>query len=125
MDWITNKLYWTDTGQDIINVLDLNTNIRKTLIDVTNGTTNAAEPRAIAIDPFTRLGIDHQLLLHSQNIWQGIKFGGLGGMHLNSPFKISDSQIFSTCMHVIMAIPYHTTKFKSPIVLKMSFGAKP
>ena len=54
MDWITNKLYWTDTGEDTISVLDLNTNIRKTLFNISS---SSAEPRAIVIDPLTRLAL--------------------------------------------------------------------
>lgn len=55
MDWITNKLYWTDTGDDTISVLDLNTNVRKTLFNLGSETVNSIEPRAIVIDPLTRL----------------------------------------------------------------------
>jgi DNA-binding beta-propeller fold protein YncE len=55
VDWITNKLYWTDTGEDTISVLDLNTNIRKTLFNLSSESVNSVEPRAIVIDPLTRL----------------------------------------------------------------------
>ena len=55
VDWITNKLYWTDTGDDTISVLDLNTNVRKTLFNLSSGAVSALEPRAIVIDPLTRL----------------------------------------------------------------------
>ena len=55
VDWITNKLYWTDTGDDTISVLDLNTNIRKTLFNLRSVAVSAVEPRAIVIDPLTRL----------------------------------------------------------------------
>ena len=54
VDWITNKLYWTDTGDDTISVLDLNTNVRKTLFNLSRAV-SAIEPRAIVIDPLTRL----------------------------------------------------------------------
>lgn len=54
VDWITNKLYWTDTGDDTISVLDLNTNVRKTLFNLRNEIVSAVEPRAIVIDPLTR-----------------------------------------------------------------------
>lgn len=57
VDWITNKLYWTDTGEDTISVLDLNTNIHKTLFNISRENI-AAEPRAIVIDPLTRLIMD-------------------------------------------------------------------
>ena len=55
VDWITNKLYWTDTGDDTISVLDLNTNVRKTLFNLSSGAVGVVEPRAIVIDPLTRL----------------------------------------------------------------------
>ena len=55
VDWITNKLYWTDTGDDTISVLDLNTNIRKTLFNLRSAAVGVVEPRAIVIDPLTRL----------------------------------------------------------------------
>lgn len=54
VDWISNKLYWTDTSFDNIGVLDLTKNIQKTLVNITVGDSSVAEPRAIVIDPLTR-----------------------------------------------------------------------
>jgi sugar lactone lactonase YvrE len=50
-DWIHKNLYWTDTGNNRIDVLSLSTAaggpaMRKTLFDV-----NLDEPRAIVVDP--------------------------------------------------------------------------
>lgn len=46
-DWVHKNLYWTDTGNDRIEVLNLGDNrYRKTLINV-----DLDEPRAIIVDP--------------------------------------------------------------------------
>ncbi len=45
-DWIHQNLYWTDTGVNKIEVITLDKQYRKTLIE-----DNLDEPRAIVIDP--------------------------------------------------------------------------
>ena len=50
MDWITNNIYFTDTNQDIIGVVDAKEDIGYSIVisgDLTN-------PRAIVVDPNTR-----------------------------------------------------------------------
>ena len=49
LDWIHNNLYWTDTGTDKIEVINLNTNRRKTLLD-----SELDQPRDIVLDLRTR-----------------------------------------------------------------------
>ena len=46
LDWIHNNLYWTDTGTDKIEVMNIDTKRRKTLVQ-----SNMEEPRAIVVDP--------------------------------------------------------------------------
>ena len=52
MDWINDKLYWTDAFHQRIEVIniDLDSPYRKTLVYTGAGTT----PRAIVVDPTTR-----------------------------------------------------------------------
>lgn len=50
VDWITNKIYWTDEELAIIEVLDPKTNRRSTLFS----TGPLTLPRAIVLDPTTR-----------------------------------------------------------------------
>ncbi|KAK6105057.1 Low-density lipoprotein receptor domain class A family protein [Brugia pahangi] len=50
VDWVHQLLFWTDTGLDQINVLDLVTRKRRTLFSE-----NLDEPRAIAVDPLRGL----------------------------------------------------------------------
>ena len=50
MDWVTNKLYWTDSVWARIEALDLATNER---VEVLPTGANTA-PRAIAVDPINR-----------------------------------------------------------------------
>lgn len=45
IDWINNKMYWTDTGRNVLEQSDLNGNSRRTLIY------SLDEPRGLAIDP--------------------------------------------------------------------------
>ena len=47
VDWITNKLYWTDDGLDRIGVLDLELGYYSILIDTGLDT----RPRGIIVDP--------------------------------------------------------------------------
>lgn len=50
VDWVHQLLFWTDTGLDQINVVDLVTRRRKTLFSE-----GLDEPRAIAVDPLRGL----------------------------------------------------------------------
>ena len=50
VDWVNEKLYWTDTTLKQIEVYDMQTGIRKVLIR----TGNTTSPRAIVVDPATR-----------------------------------------------------------------------
>ena len=50
VDWITQKLYWTDAGFRHIEVIELSSRYRKTII-LTGSTT---VPRAIVVDSSTR-----------------------------------------------------------------------
>ena len=45
-DWVHNNLYWTDTGEDAISVINVDTLHRTELI-----TGLPDEPRAIVVDP--------------------------------------------------------------------------
>ena len=55
VDWISNKLYWTNNGQfDGIGVLDLSAGYHRYLINT--GQDNS--PKAIVVDPLTRFS-DH------------------------------------------------------------------
>ena len=47
LDWINNKLYWTDTLYARIEVMDIDTLYRKELLRTGANTL----PRAIAVDP--------------------------------------------------------------------------
>ena len=51
LDWIGNNLYWTDAVYARIEVMDLDTNERMELLRTGANTI----PRAIAVDPSTRL----------------------------------------------------------------------
>lgn len=51
MDWIGNNLYWTDAVYARIEVIDLDTRHRRELLR----TGGNSLPRAIAVDPSTRL----------------------------------------------------------------------
>lgn len=46
IDWINQKLYWTDAGLDTIEVSELNGMYASVLVD-----TGLEDPRAIALDP--------------------------------------------------------------------------
>ena len=51
VDWISNKLYWTEDGQvNRIVVLDLMSGHRVSLINTGHGT----NPRAIVVDPINK-----------------------------------------------------------------------
>jgi DNA-binding beta-propeller fold protein YncE len=50
VDWINDKLYWTDATLQKVEVMDLHSGYRTTLFDTGVGTT----PRGIAVDPSTR-----------------------------------------------------------------------
>ena len=47
VDWINEKLYWTDTGIDMIEVADFDGTNRLVLVK-----TGLEEPRAIVVHPF-------------------------------------------------------------------------
>ena len=62
LDWVNNKLYWTETFYRRIEVLDLDTLVIVPIlrVDINTGI------RGIALDPYTRycfLGIVYHLLL--------------------------------------------------------------
>ena len=46
VDWLYGNIYWTDTGNDRVEVSKQDGSYRKTIID-----TDLDEPRAIAVDP--------------------------------------------------------------------------
>lgn len=50
MDWVNNKLYWTDVQTRWIGVMDLNSRFYKALLVIEAG----ASPREIVVDPTTR-----------------------------------------------------------------------
>ena len=50
VDWVSNKLYWTDAELKTVEVLDLLDRYRATLIS----TGSSSIPRAIIVDPKTR-----------------------------------------------------------------------
>ena len=50
VDWINNKLYWTDVQTRWIGVMDLNTRYYKMLL----ATESDASPREIVVDPTRR-----------------------------------------------------------------------
>lgn len=50
VDWINEKIYWTDAELRHIEVYEPSTEYRKVLLD----TGDAAIPRAIVVDPRTR-----------------------------------------------------------------------
>ena len=50
VDWITEKLYWTDNALDRIGVLDLTHSYYSVLID----TGAETSPRGIIVDPINR-----------------------------------------------------------------------
>ena len=52
VDWVSQKLYWTDEGLDQIVVYDLSNGYRKILFNTNNGTSTS--PRAIVVDPMNR-----------------------------------------------------------------------
>ena len=65
VDWINKKLYWTDTGNDMIEVSDFNGTNRLELIK-----TGLEEPRAIAVHPsagYVKSSDQHQISPHNIN----------------------------------------------------------
>ena len=50
VDWVSNKLYWTDSSWARIEALDLNSSVR---VEVLRTGANTV-PRAIAVDPINR-----------------------------------------------------------------------
>ena len=51
MDWVTNKLYFTDAALDIVGVFDPNATSNYTVLIRTGANT---QPRAIVLDPNAR-----------------------------------------------------------------------
>ena len=47
VDWVTGKLYWTDTGYKTIEVAEINGTHNMDLVHI-----DLVQPRAIALDPF-------------------------------------------------------------------------
>lgn len=55
IDWVSRRLYWTDSGKDTIEVASLdNSTLRSVLIN--KGLVN---PRGIALDPHSKYVIEH------------------------------------------------------------------
>ena len=52
VDWISNKVYWTDNGFDRIGVYDLSFGYLSFLIDTNTG--SESSPRGIIVDPVNR-----------------------------------------------------------------------
>lgn len=50
VDWIANKLYWTDNGYDRIGVLDLGSGYYSFLVNIGS----QSSPRGIIVDPVNR-----------------------------------------------------------------------
>ena len=48
-DWVTKKVYWTDSGRRRINVYDPERNIRKVVVN----TGSSSAPKDITLDPMT------------------------------------------------------------------------
>lgn len=64
VDWISRRIYWTDSSKDTIEVASLdNSSIRAVVIRK-----NLVNPRGIAVDPHSKyvLHIDWFLTLHGQ-----------------------------------------------------------
>ena len=63
VDWINKKLYWTDTGNDMIEVADFDGTNRLQLIK-----TGLQEPRAIVVHPFIGYVEEYSLINLKRNI---------------------------------------------------------
>ena len=63
VDWINKKLYWTDTGNDMIEVADFDGTNRLQLIK-----TGLQEPRAIVVHPFIGYVEEYSLIHLKRNI---------------------------------------------------------
>lgn len=63
VDWINKKLYWTDTGNDMIEVADFDGTNRLELIK-----TGLQEPRAIVVHPFIGYVEEYSLINLKRNI---------------------------------------------------------
>ena len=60
MDWIANNLYWTDTLNRRLEVLDIDSEYRTELLRT--GTHSA--PKAIVVDPSTRYETRYSVAMH-------------------------------------------------------------
>ena len=58
VDWINDKVYWTDAVHARIEVIDIDSKKRKELLR----TGPNSVPRAIAVDPSTRLALQNQYM---------------------------------------------------------------
>ena len=63
VDWINKKLYWTDTGNDMIEVAEFDGTNRLQLIK-----TGLQEPRAIVVHPFIGYVEEYSLINLKRNI---------------------------------------------------------
>lgn len=54
VDWISNKLYWTDALSEEIRVMDLEQREVKSLITTEDPGNNNSIPRGIAVDPIAQ-----------------------------------------------------------------------
>lgn len=53
IDWVTDKIYWSDSGFDFIGVLDLKTSIHKILVNISDGNQSHYYSDMV-VDPSTR-----------------------------------------------------------------------
>ena len=67
---------------------------------------------SLSLSPSLPLSLSsHKIILYSWKIWQEIKFGSLAVYITNA--KLRSAKISYSHIHVHMAIPYRTAKFKS------------
>uniref|UniRef100_T1ITD1 Very low-density lipoprotein receptor n=1 Tax=Strigamia maritima TaxID=126957 RepID=T1ITD1_STRMM len=74
VDWIYSHIYWTDTGKDTIEVVDIDRRIRKTLISE-----GLEEPRGIAVNP-----LDGWMFWTDWGLVPKIERCGMDGTHRKS-----------------------------------------
>ena len=59
VDWISNKLYWTDALSEEIRVMEVEQREVKSLIRTEDRGNNNSIPRGIAVDPITQYVYTH------------------------------------------------------------------
>lgn len=59
VDWISNKLYWTDALSEEIRVMDLERREVKSLLRTEDPGNNNSIPRGIAVDPIAQYVYTH------------------------------------------------------------------